>query len=467
MRRVDIVPAHLIPKYLQEFYRYNSNFTVAFHNAPFDLDVLKLREDYNAPLLKAVQDGRVVDTGVRYILREMFMGRMPHKWRLDLVVWNLLKIALPKDDDVRLSFRPGMVLSQAQLEYAAKDPAATALLLEAMPEALPTEHLQTIGYIALSDIGRRGMFVDRDYMSRLRQEFVDKKLVNDEVLSIYGYYPGESGNQTVLQTLLSHIEGSLQMLDNDPSKKFRRTKKKKEIQLTDESLVILGSREHPLIKAYKDSEHQGKIISTYLNEGLVHVDNAVHPSFTPLVKTGRTSCRGPNMQNLPRKENVRGIYIPRPGYLLYAADYSQLELCALAQSCYTVYGRSTMREVINDGVDLHTWFASIVLNKDIKDVTKADRQMAKACYSRDTELLTPSGWVRIDEVYNTDTPVMQHNPETGEMSFTTALDWVHKKDQRLIRFENDYTDTLVTPDHRVICNQIWLCTRKPGRRSYS
>ena len=51
MRFIDVVPAHLIVKYLTEFYQRNHNFVVAFHNAPFDLEVLGIKQEHNKPLL--------------------------------------------------------------------------------------------------------------------------------------------------------------------------------------------------------------------------------------------------------------------------------------------------------------------------------------------------------------------------------------------------------------------------------
>jgi DNA polymerase-1 len=179
--------------------------------------------------------------------------------------------------------------------------------------------------------------------------------------------------------MLEQVEIDVQYLDNNPDLRFERTEKKEEIKITDDSLAILGNRSHPFIDAYKEAEHQQKILSTYLNPHLVHPDSRVHPRFTPLVRTGRTSCRGPNLQNLPRKENIRGIYIPTPGWVLYAADYSQLELCALAESCLKRFGFSRMAEIINSGVDLHRWFASEVASVDVEAVTDEQRQMAKAC----------------------------------------------------------------------------------------
>jgi len=383
LRQVDVIPAHLMRKYLIEFYSMNPEFEAVFHNAPFDLDVIGIKNDYNEPMLRALQQERVTDTGIRYMLRQLSVGRVAKKWNLDLVCRQLLRLELDKDEEIRLTFRPGMAVTERHLKYMAADAAATAQLREVtgMNEPYPTEWHQTVGFVALSDIGRRGMYVDRNYMQTLHKDFTERRMANDETLAVFGYYTGEAGNQKVLQSILLTVEEQLQALEGNKDLRFKRTEKKGDIQITDESLAPMGNREHPFITAFKDSEHEQKILSTYLNENLVRDDNRVHPYFTPLVRTGRTSCRGPNLQNLPRKENIRGIYIPTPGYLFYAADYSQLELCALAESCLIRFGFSKMAEVINNGLDVHKWFAAQVVGKghDIDLVSKEERQMAKAC----------------------------------------------------------------------------------------
>ncbi len=84
------------------------------------------------------------------------------------------------------------------------------------------------------------------------------------------------------------------------------------------------------------------------------------------------------MQNLPRAGNVRSIFIPPPGKVLVAVDYSQLELCSLAQHCLTKYGFSKLAETINSGVDVHKYLASIVTGRPPSEITKQERQGAKA-----------------------------------------------------------------------------------------
>jgi len=59
----------------------------------------------------------------------------------------------------------------------------------------------------------------------------------------------------------------------------------------------------------------------------------IHPSYQVLVQTGRTSCSGPNIQQVPRGDIFREAIVPSPGHLLLSVDYSFVELVTLARIC--------------------------------------------------------------------------------------------------------------------------------------
>lgn len=116
----------------------------------------------------------------------------------------------------------------------------------------------------------------------------------------------------------------------------------------------------------------------------------LHPRWNGLVETGRVSVSNPNLNNLPRKLTVAGkdyslvreCIVARPGYAFIDADYSQAELCALSQVTYEMFGRSTMRDVIISGRDIHTWVASILAGVSYEEQAahgrKSLRTLAKA-----------------------------------------------------------------------------------------
>jgi len=65
-----------------------------------------------------------------------------------------------------------------------------------------------------------------------------------------------------------------------------------------------------------------------------------------------------NLQNLPGEQGLREKYIPADGRVFLSIDYSQEELCALAQYCKLRFGHSRMYDLINLDLDLHGTFAA-------------------------------------------------------------------------------------------------------------
>ncbi len=90
----------------------------------------------------------------------------------------------------------------------------------------------------------------------------------------------------------------------------------------------------------------------------------VHPRYTTMVLTGRTSCSGPNIQQMPRKAGFREIFRPSPGHFLLAVDYKFIELVALAAICEARFGKSTLADVIRADRDPHAYTAAILLGLD-------------------------------------------------------------------------------------------------------
>lgn len=71
------------------------------------------------------------------------------------------------------------------------------------------------------------------------------------------------------------------------------------------------------------------------------------------IKSGRLSCKKPNLQQVPaRSENgklLRKLFVPRPGYTLIVADYSQIELRLMAH-----YSKDpVMVDAYTTGKDIH------------------------------------------------------------------------------------------------------------------
>ncbi len=131
-------------------------------------------------------------------------------------------------------------------------------------------------------------------------------------------------------------------------------------------------------------EHRGlsKLKSTYtdkLPQQMNPSTGRIHSSYHQAVAaTGRLSCSDPNLQNIPIRteegRKVRQAFIPPPGYVLMAADYSQIELRIMAH----LSADATLLRAFRDGEDIHRATAAEVFAVEIANVTKAQRRAAKA-----------------------------------------------------------------------------------------
>jgi len=125
-----------------------------------------------------------------------------------------------------------------------------------------------------------------------------------------------------------------------------------------------------------------KLKGTYVDAlpQMVHPQTGrVHASFNQSVAaTGRLSSSDPNLQNIPVRaeqgREIRSAFIPgEPGWVLLAADYSQIELRILAH--YS--GDERLREAFARDEDIHARVASQVHGVPLEQVTPDMRRQAK------------------------------------------------------------------------------------------
>ena len=88
--------------------------------------------------------------------------------------------------------------------------------------------------------------------------------------------------------------------------------------------------------------------------------------------SGRLSSFNPNTQNIARNKDIRSMFIPREGYAMIEADYSQLELRIIS----ILSNDPVMKEGFRRG-DLHKATAMRIFNVIEEEVTKAQRDTAK------------------------------------------------------------------------------------------
>ncbi len=143
------------------------------------------------------------------------------------------------------------------------------------------------------------------------------------------------------------------------------------------------AEDHEIIEYILHYRQLGKLQSTYI-EGLLKVINPktekVHTRYQQtLTATGRLSSIDPNLQNIPIRleegRKIRQAFVPsEPGWLIFAADYSQIELRVLAD----IAGDEKLIQAFKDDLDIHTKTAMEVFHVEKEEVTSNMRRQAKA-----------------------------------------------------------------------------------------
>lgn len=133
-----------------------------------------------------------------------------------------------------------------------------------------------------------------------------------------------------------------------------------------------------LVKPFAEFQRNEKLCTAFGNRLIEQVNpktGRLHAQYKLAgARTGRLSCSNPNLQQLPRDNNVRQNFIPERGKVFVCADYNQVEIRVGAE----LSRDAVMLKAYRDGIDLHKLTASLISHKDIEDVTKQDRQKAKA-----------------------------------------------------------------------------------------
>lgn len=136
-----------------------------------------------------------------------------------------------------------------------------------------------------------------------------------------------------------------------------------------------------IVQAVLQYRQLAKLRSTYTEALLQQVNPAtkrVHTSYMQIgASTGRFSSTEPNLQNIPIRteegRKVRKAFIPREGWVMVSADYSQIELRLLAH----MSGSVGLRRAFTEGADIHAYTASLIHNIPLAAVSKEQRRAAK------------------------------------------------------------------------------------------
>lgn len=361
-------------KDLAHFFKVHSNSKIIAHNFPFENDVINKTLGTAHFFHDKLEKNLVFDTSILYKLVHLATeGWVPQRSSLDHIAKQTFDLEMSKDDEIRLNFgqfkdAPISSIPTSFLEYGATDAIVTWHLFNDLIDkarqtgstTLLSHQIQLAGFIALTHLHKNGIGFNQDKRRAFLYEIDTEINTLTEIMGTYGYVTGQKGNKESFKKIMEYYDiqlpltedGSLSMAADDLS------------NYSHNQFVAAFLRYHEIKKA-------GDFVRPLES-------SIVHPKYDLLKNTGRTGCKQPNFQNIPREGGIREMYEAQPGHTFIITDYSAIELATLAQITYSRYGKSEMMNRINAGEDLHRFYASVLFNKDADDITKEERQRAKA-----------------------------------------------------------------------------------------
>lgn len=263
--------------------------------------------------------------------------------------------------------------------YAAEDADITLQLHQALSPQVKAvgrlqevlDKLETPLISLLSKIERQGVKIDVPHLQLHSQEMARRIMeLEAEAYAIAGKEFNLNSPKQLAEILF--VEQKLPIKKKTP----------KGAPSTAEAILEELALDFPLPKLIMEHRSLAKLRNTYTDKLPQLVEQStgrVHTSYHQAVTaTGRLSSTDPNLQNIPiRNEEgrrIRQAFIAEPGYLLVAADYSQIELRIMAH----LSGDQGLLTAFAEGKDIHRATAAEVFGLQLDEVTNDQRRSAKA-----------------------------------------------------------------------------------------
>jgi DNA polymerase-1 len=287
------------------------------------------------------------------------------------------------DKDLQVSDWAGSSISHEQIRYAAEDAAVLIPLQEILAELLQKNQLEEVAKVefnvipSIVEIELSGLPIDIRAAKALLDEKEEKtasilsKIQADAQSAGFVPRPKKGKKPSDLLNPGSHMD----VLDYLRHLGYE-VKETGEIALKE--LVEQGCTAASHLLQYRRVTGQVKFLKEWLLK-LSPVDERLHPSYFQLgADSGRITSREPSGQQIPKRgedgQQLRQLFRAPEGKKLIKADFSGIELRIMA----FLSKDETMISAFKEGQDLHKLTASKISGVPLHEVTKEQRQGAKA-----------------------------------------------------------------------------------------
>ena len=289
----------------------SKNILKLLQNAKFDYKMLKVHT--------GASTFPVYDT---MLAEQLLTAGLLSSASLKNLILKYLGIEISKD--IRKSFiNHNGNFTRNELLYAANDGLTLFPIYEKQLELLKRENLLNVAslefntVIPYAEMELAGFKIDsKKWRSLLDKATVLRKEVENNIqdslkstcsqLTILGESTINLGSQ---KQLMYHLKKFGLRLEN-----------------TEEKTLAELSREHPIADKLLIWRKWSKIVTSYgesLLEKINPVTNRLHATFNQIITTGRSSCRDPNLQQIPSDTflDFRSCFVATPGYKIIGCDY--------------------------------------------------------------------------------------------------------------------------------------------------
>ena len=355
-----------------------------FHNAKFDLSFIRAhakRRVRYSNIWDTMLAEQVLMAGWTYPYFDKKSGEMKKRLpEFSLAALVARHLGFKLDKDMQKSNWGSKELTEEQLKYAAKDVEVLPPLYTIQRELLDHNNLMSTAMLEFDTLGPiieieyYGMPVEWDEAEKLRAvkkvELAEaQKDLEKEVRS------SQKSTQMSLLGLYAGIDINL----NSPVQVTKYLKDKLGYEVDSSDVETLKSIDHPFaakLLRFRTLEKHLNFIDQFESFGAK--SGRLYPSYNQCrAATGRMSSSKPNGQQIPKRGDgkiFRSLFKALPGKKLVKIDFAAIEMRVIARLAKD----KAMMEAIANGVDLHRLTAAKTANKTMDEVTKDDRQKAKA-----------------------------------------------------------------------------------------
>ncbi len=353
------------------------DLTVIMHNAKFDLKVLatniKKAGFKNAKLTEKILESKIYDTMIyAWLQNPERTGK--NSYSLESLGEQILGLKGIEFNDI---VEKGQTFADVPLEkaapYGAEDADFTLKLAQAQQKSdeghlkdLFALEMKVLPILTLMEL--TGIHVDTATLHAYNKELTEGIAAAEQAIYKEVGHEFNIASPKQLQTVLFEERG------------LKAGKKTKTGYSTDTSVLEELAFEDPVPKMILEYREMAKLKSTYVEAlpKLVDDQGRIHTDFVQTgTATGRLSCREPNLQNIPVRNEagrrIRSAFTAPEGKVLISADYSQIELVVLAH----LSGDKNMSQSFIDGTDVHKATAALIYGVAPDAVTPEMRRTAK------------------------------------------------------------------------------------------